>query len=445
LQDEGVTIVPDEQYDKRLEEVLNSLPERVVRYRVPDLTIVYCNASWAGWYDLVPDQVLGRSLYEFLSDDGKVGLAIQLERLDSDHPVLADPVARRDPNRPGHWVEWVDSYLPGEGGAEILAVGRDVTARHVAEMKLAESETRFRELADKSSDVLWHFVPEPHPHLDYVSPSVEQMLGRPPSYFTESFEHFLASLAPEDRARIERALDGEALPDRLDLHYIHADGSIVIGEMQIRTVENGVQGVVRDVTELRRLQDSLEAMALRDPLTGLANRRLFDELLEADLARTQRGGQPLAIAYLDLDDFKHINDTYGHVAGDIVLCAIATRLQKVVRGADVVARLGGDEFVIVYEPNDPSSDRMVQRINAALAAPIDITSDVAVYCPASIGTADTRALGYDAARLLAAADSAMYEVKRAHHRISPSGAILVTPATRRRPAVVPESSDAPQP
>src|ERR1700741_775268 len=133
-----------------LAEVLNSLPERVVRYRVPDLTIVYCNSSWAAWYDLTPEQALGRKLIEFLSEDGKAGLLTQLARLDSDHPVLADPVARVAPNRPGHWVEWVDSYLPGEDGAEILAVGRDVTARHVAEMKLAESEARFRELADKS-------------------------------------------------------------------------------------------------------------------------------------------------------------------------------------------------------------------------------------------------------------------------------------------------------
>ena len=432
----------NEQYYQRLEEVLDSLPERVVRYRVPDLTIVYCNVSWAGWYDLTPEQVLGRSLLEFLSEDGKAGLATQLERLDSDHPVLADPVTRQDPNRPGHWVEWVDSYLGGANGAEILAVGRDVTGRHVAEMKLAESELRFRELADKSSDVLWHLVPGPTPHLDYVSPSVEQMLGRPPSYFTENFEHFLSSLAPDDRARVERALDGAALPDRLDLHYIHADGSIVIGEVQIRAVDGGVQGVARDVTELRRLQDGLEALALRDPLTGLANRRLFEELLEADLARTQRGGQPLALAYLDLDDFKNINDTYGHVAGDAVLCETSRRLQQVVRGADVVARLGGDEFVIVYQPNEPSSDRMVQRITAALAAPIDITDDVAVYAPASIGTADTRGVGYDAARLLAAADAAMYEVKRAHHRITASGSILVTPATRRRPAVVPDAHGA---
>ncbi|HSB85553.1 MAG TPA: diguanylate cyclase [Ilumatobacteraceae bacterium] len=434
--------MPDEQYYKRLEEVLDALPERVVRYRVPDLTIVYCNASWAAWYDLVPEQVLGRKLDEFLSDDGKAGLATQLARLDSEHPVLTDPVARLAPNRPGRWVEWVDSYLPGEDGAEILAVGRDVTARHLAELRLAESEARFRALADKASDVLWHFVPLPQPHLDYVSPSVEQMLGRPASYFTDDFEHFLSSLTDQDRLLIENAITGgHPLPRRLDLHYIHANGSVVIGEMDIRTVAGGVQGVARDVTELRRLQESLAALALRDPLTGLANRRLFKELLDADLARTQRSGQPLAVAYIDLDDFKNINDTYGHETGDAVLCETAHRLREVVRGADVVARLGGDEFVIVYEPNDPSADRMLQRISVALSSPIEIPNGVAVYCPASIGVADTRTVGYDGPQLLAAADSAMYETKRAHHRVTPTGSILITPGSRRRPSIIRETFD----
>jgi diguanylate cyclase (GGDEF)-like protein len=123
----------------------------------------------------------------------------------------------------------------------------------------------------------------------------------------------------------------------------------------------------------------------------------------------------LAVAYLDLDDFKDINDSFGHDAGDKVLCETAQRLLMVVRGADVVARLGGDEFVIVYEPNDPSADRLVQRIEDALSSPIDIGESVEVYCPASVGVADTRTVGYDSARLLGAADAAMYQMKRLRH------------------------------
>jgi diguanylate cyclase (GGDEF)-like protein/PAS domain S-box-containing protein len=398
-----------------LAEMLDALPEQVVRYRVSDLTILYCNSSWAAWYHSEPAQLIGRTLDEFLSPDGKEGLCAQLARLGPDNLVSADDTIREAPNSPGQWVEWVDRYLPGPD-AEILAVGRDVTARHIAETRLAESEARFRDLADKSADVMWRFVLEPHPHFDYMSPSIENILGYPPSFFLGDFDQFLAILSDEDRALVDLAFLGQPLPERSDFHLRHANGSIVIGEMQVRVINGGLQGVGRDVTELRNLQESLAALALRDPLTGLANRRLLKELLDADLARTQRGGVPLAVAYLDLDDFKFINDTHGHEAGDIVLCETARRLLAIVRGADIVARLGGDEFVIVYEPNDPSSDHLIERLDQALSEPISVRIGISVRCPASIGVADTRVTGYDAAALMAAADAAMYRVKRDHHR-----------------------------
>ena len=88
---------------------------------------------------------------------------------------------------------------------------------------------------------------------------------------------------------------------------------------------------------------------MRDPLTGLANRRLLDELLGRAIQRAKRLGTPLSVVFLDLDTFKSVNDTYGHEAGDAVLRVTAARLQTAVRDADVVARYGGDEFIVVYE------------------------------------------------------------------------------------------------
>ena len=411
-----MTTLIDEQYVRTLAETLDALPEQVVRYRLPDLTIVYCNAAWATWYHLEPREVLGHTLDEFLSDDGKAGLAAQLARLGPDNLVVLDTVVRDAPNAPGQWVEWVDRYMPGPGGDEVLAVGRDVTARHTAEARLAESETRFRRLADESTDVMFNFVLAPYPHFDYMSPSVENILGYPPSLFLDDFTEFLNILTDEGRALIDRAFRGEVLPERADFHLRHADGSNVIGEMQIRSFAGGLQGVGRDVTEVRTLQQRLNDLALRDPLTGLANRRLLTELLDTDLARTKRNAVPLAAAYLDLDDFKMVNDLHGHEAGDIVLCETARRLLAVVRGADIVARLGGDEFVIVYEPKDPSADNLLQRLEQVLSEPIRVRAGISVTCPASIGVADTRTTGYDAAALVAAADAAMYRVRRAHHR-----------------------------
>ena len=161
----------------------------------------------------------------------------------------------------------------------------------------------------------------------------------------------------------------------------------------------------------------MRALALRDPLTGLANRRLFNELFDAHVAHHQRNGSALALAFLDLDGLKYVNDVYGHDAGHLVLRATASRLLKIVRGADTVARIGGDEFVIVYAPNDVDSRNLIARIDRALAEPISISATTTVTCRASIGVAHTSTVGYDSAILLAAADEAMYETKRARQAI----------------------------
>lgn len=395
------------------EAMLDALPELVNRFRIADLAVTYCNAAWAAQYGVTPAEAIGRPLDAFLSDDELEGLHSQLAELGPDNPVVADATARSSRNSPGRWIAWVDRYLVGPEGPEILSVGRDVTERHVAEAMLAASEARFRDLADKSSDIVWHAVAEPIPHFDYMSPSVERILGYAPSAFLDRFDHIFEILDETGQQAIERAMRGDRALDEIDFHIRHANGSIVILETRTTLVRNGLQGVSRDVTELRRLQETLAAHALRDPLTGLANRRLLAELLDTELARTQRSGVPLAVAYIDVDGLKQVNDAHGHDAGDAVLRETAHRLLKAVRGADVVARIGGDEFVIVYEPTDPSSEHLVDRMELLLAGPIVLADGVSVRCPASIGTADTRVVGRNAEHLLAAADDAMYQVKRA--------------------------------
>lgn len=397
--------------------VLDALPERVSRYRVADHVITYCNPAWATEYGVTPAQAIGRVLDDFMSEDEAVGMRSQLELLGPDAPILVDTVARATPGPDQKWLEWIDRYLDSADGAEVLSIGRDVTRRRNAEVHLAETEAGFRDLADRSVDVVWRFGLKPIPHFDYMSPSVESISGYPPSYFLEDFSRLMQVLDEEDMALIARALSGEEMPDRFDIRFRHANGSINIAETRTSAVEGGLQGVSRDVTELRRLQDEMSTLALRDPLTGLANRRLFSELLDADLARTQRDGLPLAIAFLDLDGLKNVNDIYGHDAGDHVLRETARRLRKVLRGADIVARIGGDEFVIVYAPNDANSFNLIPRIDRALAEPIFISDMTSVLCPASIGVSDTSKVGYASAALLAAADKAMYETKRARKAI----------------------------
>ncbi|HEY3438120.1 MAG TPA: diguanylate cyclase [Actinotalea sp.] len=401
----------DHDHYRTLAETLDLLSERVARYTVADLTLVYCNRAWALSHAAEPQDLIGRHMDELLHPAELEGLHTQLQRLGPDEPFLYDPHPRPAPRTPDRWVEWADRYLPGPDGAHILAVGRDVTERVIAEQRLVLSEARFRNLADRSADIVWRYTAVPRPHLSYLSPAVEHITGWPPLAFEVGLDHLLSQTDAEGRALLEGALDGGRLPDRFDLRLRRPDGAWVVLEMRISRVADGIQGMSRDVTEIRALQADLAELALKDPLTGLANRRLLDVLLETALARVRRTGGPLVVTYLDLDLFKEVNDTYGHAAGDRVLVEVAQRLHATLREADVVARTGGDEFVIVHDSTPEDAQHVHARIRAALAQPVDLGDGAVVTCEASLGSADLGDAD-DAVGLLAAADLAMYEVKR---------------------------------
>ena len=392
-------------------ETLDAMPERVIRYRLPDLEITYCNAAWAAGHRAKPGEIIGRVLTDLLTEQEQVGMRRQLARLGPELPLIADESPRPAPNAPGQWVEWVDQYLVGLNGAEILSVGRDVTGRHTAELNLAESEARFRDLADRSADVVWRFVMDPTPHFDYISPSIEKILGYPPAIFLEDFERFVAILDADGRRFISRAFAREPIPNRCDIRFRHRDGSILVGEMQATQLHNGLQGVTRDVTELRRLQDHLAVLAQSDPLTGLVNRRRLIELLGEALERVDGATDVITIAFLDLDRFKSVNDGFGHDAGDTVLCETARKLLTVAGDGGVVARLGGDEFVVIFETGVDLAERM-ERLERLLRLPIRVGHDEFVVCEASIGCASSADFGRDIRQLMAAADRAMYATKR---------------------------------
>lgn len=394
-----------------LAEMLDALPERVARFRVSDLTILYCNAAWAAGHFTIPEKLVGRSLEVILSPAELEGLTSQLSRLSAEVTYLTDVMPRPAPEAPERWLAWADTYLAHPDGDEILAVGRDVTEHYLAELELVRSEARFRQLAEASPDLILHVVLEPEPHVAYASPSLEAITGISPAAIMADINVLAAALIPGDRPEF-LSPRGDAVLPRFDVQVRRPDGRIVVVEMQLTNVSGGVQGVGRDVTQIRALQAELLALAMRDPLTGLANRRLLDELLNQALHRTERSGDEIDVAFLDLDDFKTINDTYGHDAGDSVLRETARRLLANVREADVVARVGGDEFVVVAESGALGNSSLVDRIAEALAPAIHLPSGVELHCLASIGEADTRLVGRDPGALVAAADAAMYEVKK---------------------------------
>ena len=184
--------------------------------------------------------------------------------------------------------------------------------------------------------------------------------------------------------------------------------------MQAVKLDDGVALTVRDITSERHAADRIRHQALHDPLTGLANRAGFESAFAEAIAETQRHGKTTALALLDLDGLKRINDSLGHAVGDHLLKEVASRLRDCLRPSDTVARLGGDEFVLVL-PNGISPagiDVVARNVLASIAQPMQLDGH-AITVTASIGFSSCPRDGYDHAHLLKCADAAMYQAKRA--------------------------------
>ena len=176
---------------------------------------------------------------------------------------------------------------------------------------------------------------------------------------------------------------------------------------------NGFFAMTFDVSELHETQRQLERLARVDTLTGLPNRRQFDEGIDAALRRSRRLRQPVAIMFLDIDHFKTINDTHGHAGGDAVLCEFGRRLTACVRTTDMVARLAGDEFVVLLENLADASEleRLAAKVVACIRPPFHIDS-VELAVTTSIGVAITTDAATSASSLLVRADEALYRAKK---------------------------------
>jgi diguanylate cyclase (GGDEF)-like protein/PAS domain S-box-containing protein len=287
----------------------------------------------------------------------------------------------------------------------------------VADLAREQGEALVAALVQNASDII--VVLGPDGDIRYVSPSMERVLGHSRASLDPAFAPTLAH--PDDRSAMVAAI-GE-LRHRpagsvvtMKCRARHADGTWrhleIVGNNLL--ADPNVEGLVltaRDVSERQALEDQLRHQAFHDSLTGLANRALFANRVEHALIRRARRGEPLAVLFLDLDDFKTVNDTIGHAEGDELLVAVADRLRASLRLGDTAARLGGDEFGVLLDElrGEDEALSVAERILAGLQAPI-LLQGREVEVGASIGIASS--LGVDSADdLLRNADVAMYMAK----------------------------------
>jgi diguanylate cyclase (GGDEF)-like protein/PAS domain S-box-containing protein len=277
-------------------------------------------------------------------------------------------------------------------------------------------EARFGSLVRNSSDVV--VIASPDGGIQYVSPSVERVLG-----FRQTDaqgRNVLDMLHPDEvagaRIFLAAVVEASGTPAKVEWRVRHRDGSWRDFEILCAnlTTDPAVGALVlngRDVSERKALEQQLAHQAFHDPLTDLANRALFQDRVDQALARAGRMDSGLAVLFLDLDDFKTVNDSLGHQAGDVLLVEVADRLTAAVRASDTVARLGGDEFAILLEDVGEVEIRHVSdRIAASVRAPIDLDGR-RIFISVSIGVAPTWAGLRTTQELLRGADVAMYSAK----------------------------------
>jgi diguanylate cyclase (GGDEF)-like protein/PAS domain S-box-containing protein len=260
------------------------------------------------------------------------------------------------------------------------------------------------------------------------NPSAERMFGYASQ---DAVGRELAELivAPEEREAHRRGVarafgvgDWRLLDRRMEMTAVRADGSRLPTELTLTLVEGTedsgpiVYGFLRDISERRRGEEQLAYLAYHDPLTSLPNRILVEQQLALALARARRTSSAVALMFLDLDDFKEINDKLGHAAGDQILTAVATRLRGVLRDSDVLARHGGDEFLVLLSDLEtdpvPAAEAVAGKLHEALREPFVVAGNE-LRTGASIGISLYPDDAEDTEALLRHADAAMYRAKAA--------------------------------
>lgn len=302
---------------------------------------------------------------------------------------------------------------------------------------LRDSESMYRLLAEDTLDVLWKT--DRHFRITYISPADEYLRGFKTDevvghsvfeMFTDEGVAIVNSIIDKSRDSVQSGTSVGYLT--FEVPHRCKDGRVLWGEVVSKRELNaqgeivGYHGITREITKRKLLEDQVRQLAFYDTLTNLPNRRLLNDRLTQSIAANKRSNSYGALIFLDLDNFKQLNDRYGHVAGDLLLIEAAARLKGCVREMDTVARFGGDEFVVILNELDADktaansrAQLVAEKILASLSAPylltvgrdVGVVSTVEHHCTASIGVVTFVNHECSQDDILKWADGVMYQAK----------------------------------
>ena len=321
------------------------------------------------------------------------------------------------------WTDPVSGLVLGATVVTILMVIRQVVAvrqnvRLLEETAARQGEARFRSLVQNSSDVI--ILVNTGASVTYVSPSASRVLRYDPTALSSArcSRSSIPTIAPAPRpsSAMRRPPAASVHPPSCASCSPRAPRSTPRSSPPTCSAIPIVNGIVlntRDISERKRFEQQLLHQAFHDPLTGLANRALFRDRVDHALKLAKRQRHAITVLFLDLDDFKKVNDSFGHGEGDKLLVLAAERFRSCARAADTVARLGGDEFAILIEDSTGPEEQqaLIERLTSSMAQPFMLSGNE-VFVTASVGIAAAVA-GESVSDVLRNADTAMYAAKRA--------------------------------
>ncbi len=411
--------------EQRYDALVQGSGDIVSRYK-PDGTLMYVSERYCLFFERSEQELLGRTIFDFLDRDMHDGTKKRLSMISRQTPVIEGQNVIIQKHGGPRSVEWTTSGIFDDKGnlIEFQSVGRDVTEFNDTREQLSMSELRHRQAVDIAGLGYWVWD-EYDDRLAYCSEhaasiygtSVDQALQR-----SSTLQGNLQVVHQDDRERYNQVIfDAANNLTSYDITFkiVRPDGQLrFLRELaEPRLDLNGklyqTLGTIQDVTERELAAQKIARMARYDTLTDLPNRSLFFDRLETGIRSAARDRKPLAVLFVDLDGFKPINDTYGHQIGDDLLVEIAKRMNTCVRASDTVGRYGGDEFVALLggDMDAERSSIVAGKILEEVSRPININGTT-LNVGASIGIAIFPTDGKSSEELMAAADAAMYDVKR---------------------------------
>ena len=392
----------------------DNVPVGMAYYDLAGFSCRYANAVYCRMFGLTPESIVGRSFAEIIGADTARLIQPQVDAMLRDKRASS---YERQMQVAADDLRWIDvhllPHLSDTGvlqGAFVLIT--DITRHRQAELALRQSEERLAKFMHASAEgIVFHrlgLITDVNPPLlQLLDLTLEEMMGRPTLDF----------VAPSERARVASVIASGAEITYQSL-AVHRDGSHIPVEFIVRTMQHQDEKlrmtIVRDMRDRLAAQERIHFLAHHDPLTGLPNRNSFIDRIEHLIQRAESAGdvQDFGLLFIDLDHFKRVNDSLGHLVGDQLLKTVAERITLALRSSDLVARFGGDEFIVLVS-DSPSLDavrEVAHKLLQVIATSL-VLADTSISVTPSIGVALYLRDGRTPDELIKHADTAMYDAK----------------------------------